>query len=56
VQDLGAIDVAHDPMLDRIRLKCGVVDYRRTLADIIRMNTGVGVRADVFKVPRPTSG
>jgi hypothetical protein len=40
----------NDPFLDRIRRQYGI-DYRRTLANIIRMNTGVTVRPDVFKAP-----
>lgn len=40
----------NDPFLDRIRRQYGV-DYRRTLANIIRTNTGVIVRPDVFKAP-----
>jgi hypothetical protein len=38
----------NDPLLDRIRRQYGV-DYRYTLADLIRMNTGTDVRPDVFK-------
>jgi len=37
-------------MLDRIRSQYGI-DYRRTLADLIRLNTGEKVAPDVFKAP-----
>jgi hypothetical protein len=40
----------NDPMLDQIRRKYGI-DYRKTLAEIIRLNTGEDVPADVFKAP-----
>jgi hypothetical protein len=40
----------NDPVLDRIRRKYGI-DYRNTLADVIRMNTSVTTQADVFKAP-----
>jgi peroxidase len=40
----------NDPMLDRIRSQYGI-DYRRTLADVIRLNTGEKVAPDVFKAP-----
>jgi hypothetical protein len=38
----------NDPMLDRIRSQYGI-DYRRTLADVIRLNTAEKVAPDVFK-------
>jgi hypothetical protein len=38
----------NDPMLEQIRRKYGI-DYKRTLAEIIRLNTGESVRDDVFK-------
>ena len=40
----------NDPMLDSIRKKYGI-DYRHTLAQIIRANTGEKTQADVFKAP-----
>ena len=40
----------NDPMLDRIRRQYGI-DYRRTLAHVIRLNTGEKVAPDVFKAP-----
>ena len=40
----------NDPMLDSIRKKYGI-DYRHTLAQIIRLNTGEKTRADVFRTP-----
>jgi Animal haem peroxidase len=41
----------HDPLLVGIRQTYGI-DYRQTLADIIRLNTDVTVRQDLFKAPR----
>lgn len=41
---------ANDPLLVTIRHAFGI-DYRRSLATVIRLNTGVSVRANVFKVP-----
>jgi hypothetical protein len=43
-----------DPALTTIRRRYGV-DYRRTLASLIRANTGTGVAADVFKAPSETA-
>ncbi len=40
----------NDPMLDQIKRQYGI-DYRRTLAEIIRLDTGEAVRRDVFKAP-----
>jgi hypothetical protein len=40
----------HDPLLDQIKRKYGI-DYRKTLAQVIRQNTGEDVRPDVFKAP-----
>jgi peroxidase len=40
----------NDPKLDSIRKKYGI-DYRLTLAQIIRLNTGEKTRPDVFKAP-----
>jgi Animal haem peroxidase len=40
----------NDPFLDRIRRLYGI-DYRQTLANIIRLDTGVTVRGNLFKVP-----
>ena len=40
----------NDPLLSAIKRQYGI-NYRHTLADIIRLNTGVQVRANVFKVP-----
>ena len=37
----------NDPVLSAIRQNYGI-DYRRTLADVITANTGVGVAANVF--------
>ena len=42
---------ANDPELVRIRKRYGI-DYRTTLAQLIRRNTGVAVQADVFKLVR----
>jgi hypothetical protein len=39
-----------DPELGRIERKYGI-DYRKTLAEIIRLNTGEKTQADVFKAP-----
>jgi hypothetical protein len=41
---------ANDPFLDTIRDTYGI-DYRHSLADVIEMNTGVDVPADVFHAP-----
>ncbi len=38
----------NDPLLGAIRRELGL-DYRRTLADVIRMNTGVALQPDVFE-------
>src|SRR5262249_60138062 len=38
----------NDPELARIRRRYGV-DYRKTLAQLIRLNTGVAVQAHPFK-------
>jgi hypothetical protein len=40
----------NDPLLRLIRRRFGI-DYRRSLADVIRANTGVAVQRDVFTVP-----
>jgi hypothetical protein len=40
----------NDPVLDEIRETYGV-DYRHTLAEIIELNTGQSVAANVFKAP-----
>jgi hypothetical protein len=40
----------HDPLLPVIREFYGI-DYRRTLAAIIRANTGVVTQTDAFRVP-----
>jgi hypothetical protein len=40
----------NDPVLDAIRQLHGI-GYRRTLADIVRLNTGVGTQSDVFRAP-----
>jgi hypothetical protein len=40
----------NDPALQQIRSQFGI-DYRRTLAQIIRGNTGVQVAANVFEAP-----
>jgi Animal haem peroxidase len=40
----------NDPLLASIKRQYGI-DYRHTLADVIRMNTGEGVRPNVFTVP-----
>ena len=40
----------NDPYLDRIRDLYGL-DYRQSLAGLIRLNTGEVVRAEVFKLP-----
>ncbi|HXY84145.1 MAG TPA: peroxidase family protein [Gaiellaceae bacterium] len=40
----------NDPMLGRIRQQYGI-DYRHTLAEIIRLDTHARVQADVFKAP-----
>jgi peroxidase len=40
----------NDALLDRIRRLYGI-DYRQTLADLIRINTGVTVRTNPFKAP-----
>jgi hypothetical protein len=40
----------NDPRLGEIRQQYGL-DYRRTLASIIRLNTGTAVRANVFRAP-----
>ncbi len=40
----------NDPMLDQIRRRYGI-DYRRTLAQVIQLNTGESVRPDVFEAP-----
>jgi hypothetical protein len=40
----------NDPVLDAIRQLHGI-GYRRTLADIVRLNTGVGIQSDVFRAP-----
>jgi hypothetical protein len=45
----------NDPMLDGLRKQYGI-DYRHTLADIIRMNTGVDVQPEVFKAPTAEAG
>ncbi len=45
----------NDPMLDELRKHYGI-DYRHTLAQIIRMNTGVDVQPDVFKAPTAEAG
>jgi len=42
---------ANDAELVRIRKRYGI-DYRTTLAQLIRRNTGVAVQADVFKLVR----
>ena len=42
---------ANEPELAQIRTKYGI-DYRTTLAQLIRRNTGVTVQADVFKLVR----
>jgi hypothetical protein len=42
---------ANDPELARIERAYGI-DYRTTLAQLIRRNTGVAVQADVFKLVR----
>jgi hypothetical protein len=41
---------ANDPLLVTIRRVYGI-DYRRSLADIIELDSGTKVRANVFKVP-----
>ena len=40
----------NDPFLDEIRERYGI-DYRHTLAEIIELNTGESVAANVFKAP-----
>jgi hypothetical protein len=40
----------NDPALASMREKYGI-DYRHTLAQIIRINTGEKTQADVFKAP-----
>ena len=40
----------NDPMLETIKQKYGI-DYRHTLAQIIRLDTGEKPQADVFKAP-----
>ena len=40
----------NDPVLRVIDLLFGI-DYRHTVAEIVRLNTGVTLRSDVFKVP-----
>jgi hypothetical protein len=45
---------ANDPLLVTIRHAFGI-DYRQSLASIIRLNTGTAVRANVFKVPAAES-
>jgi hypothetical protein len=40
----------NDPELGRIEQRYGI-DYRKTLAEIIRLNTGEKTQADVFKAP-----
>jgi hypothetical protein len=42
----------NDHFLDQIRSQYGI-DYRSSLAEIIRRNTGVAVRPDVFKASEP---
>ena len=42
---------ANDPELAQIRKRYGI-DYRTTLAQLIRLNTGVTVQANVFKIVR----
>jgi hypothetical protein len=37
----------NDPELATIKRRYGI-DFRRTLADVIRMNTGAAVQDDVF--------
>jgi hypothetical protein len=46
---------ANDPVLGVIRRRFGV-DYRRSLATIIRANTGVTTQPDVFRVPPAATG
>jgi hypothetical protein len=46
---------ANDPVLRVIRRRFGI-DYRRSLATIIRANTGVTTQADVFRVLRAPAG
>jgi hypothetical protein len=40
----------NDPLLQAIRSQFGI-DFRRTLADVVRADAGVRVRADVFPAP-----
>jgi hypothetical protein len=40
----------NDPLLDRIRSRYDI-DYRQTLANVIRLNTGETVRTNLFKAP-----
>jgi hypothetical protein len=42
---------ANDPELARIQRRYGI-DYRKTLAQLIRLDTGVSVQDDVFKLVR----
>jgi hypothetical protein len=45
----------NDPMLASIRQKYGI-DYRHTLADVIKVNTDADVSPDVFKAPSGEEG
>jgi peroxidase len=41
---------ARDPALPAIRRRFGI-DYRRTLSELVRLNTGVALQSNVFEVP-----